>query len=198
VATTDQPTTKGGNVILRRVSVPDQVDPGEPYEVDVKVSNGAGFINPWDPDRCHGDAYDGYKLSVVLEGPNGEALTKGPVCHFRTTIGTKDETYTFTIDAPESGRAEVSAYVQLEHSGKRTDALEASTLVSDEQAAQPDPGPSDDGGNGNDFIPDTGGDSPVPDPTSGSVDTYAKGAGLILVLIAIAWIADSGASIAGD
>lgn len=194
---TNQPTTKGGNIILRRVSVPDQVDPGEPYEVDVKVSNGAVFINPWDNDRCHGDAYDGYKLKVVLTGPNGEELTKGPVCHLRTSIGTKDETYTFTVEAPQSGRAEVSAYVEMEKSGKRTDALEASTVVSSTPAEQPDTGSSDDGGGGG----GSGLFDGSPDPTPGggtSFDTYAKGAGVLLVLLAIAWLADSGASIAGD
>ena len=193
---TNQPTTKGGNIILRRVSVPDQVDPGEPYEVNVQVSNGASYINPWEPDKC-GLAPPGYKLTVVLRGPSGERLTKGPVCHTTTEIGTRDETDSFTVTAPQSGRAEVSAYVEMENSGKRTDKLEASSLVASEAPAQPDTGSSDDGGGGG----GSGLFDGSPDPTPGggtSFDTYAEGAGLLIVLLAIAWLADSGASIAGD
>jgi len=193
---TNQPTTKGGNIILRRVSVPDQVDPGEPYEVNVQVSNGASYINPWEPDKC-GLAPPGYKLTVVLRGPSGERLTKGPVCHTTTEIGTRDETYSFTVTAPQSGRAEVSAYVEMENSGKRTDKLETSTIVSSTPAAQPDSGGGDDGG-GSGGASGLFGDSPTPNPTGTSFNTYAKGAGVILVLLSIAWLADSGSDIAGD
>jgi len=187
--TTDQASTKGGNVGLRRVSAPNQVDPGEPFQVDVEVSNGAAYINPWDPDKC-GLAPPGYKIEVVLKTPAGETLSKGPLCHTTTEVGTRDVTYTFTVDAPDDpgGRAEVEAHVELAESGKRTDAVEASTLVSDEAASQP----SDPGGGGGGLPDDLpgggdGGTGPLPDSIGGQVDRAV----LLLGLLAVAWIAAS-------
>ncbi|WP_254272174.1 hypothetical protein [Haloarcula marina] len=68
--------TKGGNIILRRVDVPDHVDPGESFEVDALVSNGAAYINPWDGDKC-GLAPPGYTIEVDFHGPDGATRTKG-------------------------------------------------------------------------------------------------------------------------
>lgn len=198
---TDQPTTKDGNIILRSVDVPNQVDPGEPFDVDVEVSNGAAYINPWDPDKC-GLAPPGYKLRVVLDGPSGEELTK-TACHTTTEAHTRDETYRFTVSAPDAGRAEVEAHVEMRGSRKRTDTLEASTLVSDERAAQPDPGPNDDSSdsrwnlpgnddesnddNSNPFAPDV-------DLDLGQQATLALG---VVALLAVAWTVDSGADLLG-
>ena len=193
---TDQPTTKGGNIILRRVDTPDRVSPREGYEIDVTVSNGAAYINPWDPDKC-GLAPPGYKLNVVIVGPNGERRESGEVCHTTTEVGSREETYSFELVAPESeDYAEVEAHVELVGSGKQTDSVASELLVSAEESEQPD-NPRD-GGGGNDggdgsWTPPVGSTPDPSDPLNigGQIDKLL----LVLGLIAVAWAADSGAEV---
>ena len=196
---TDQPTTKGGNIILRRVDTPDRVSPGEGYEIDVTVSNGAAYINPWDPDKC-GLAPPGYKINVVIVGPNGERRESGEVCHTTTEIGSREETYSFELVAPETeDYAEVEAHVELVGSGKQTDSVASEFLVDAEESEQPDdpredPG-GDDGGN------DDGGSAPWNNPGGSDPSDPLNIGGqmdkllLVLGLIALAWAADSGAEV---
>jgi len=189
---TDQPTTKGGNVILRRVDTPDRVAPGEGYEVEVQVRNGAQFINPLDPDSC-GSSEPGYKIRVVLTVDGERWDTVGPTCHYAAALGGGDNTYTFTPRAPEtSGETEVEAHVEMVDSGKETDTVSSRILV-DAEESEPadDPGDNDGGG-----LPWTPPDGPTPNPSDplnigGQIDKLL----LVVGLIAVAWAADSGAEV---
>lgn len=211
MAGTSQPKTKRGNIILRRVSTPSLVAPGQGYEVEVKVSNGAAFINTWDPDSC-GTTTPGYKIRVVLTGPNGEQRTKGPMCIHAATLGTGDETFTFTLQAPSSGgEQEVQAHVEMVNSGKRTDSALSSFLVDADDPEQADqPGDSDSADNGDDsgfpaygdadgdgtpnFLDDAPHDPSIPAGGGGPLnplDGTAKKAMLLIGLLALAWFASS-------
>lgn len=141
--------TKGGNIALRRVDVPDAVEPGESFEAVATVSNGAAFINPWDGDKC-GLAPPGYKLNVVFEGPDGTTIEKGPDCLGTTEIGANEKEYRAVFDAPESGRAEVDAHVRMENSGKTTGVVSASANVSEDAPTSSSPP----GGSSNSGLPD--------------------------------------------
>jgi hypothetical protein len=176
-------STKGGNVILRRVSVPDHVDPGEAFEVDVKVEVGGAYVDPWDPDKC-GPAEDGYRIEVVLDTDAGR-LTKGPTCQLITEIGETEQIYTFSAMAPISGRAEVEAHLRLPGSGKQTDSVEASALVTDEPPEEAnDPG----NGNSNDENGDpNNGNNPLNDLFGGSLGQLKW----VVVLALIAWVLSS-------
>jgi len=175
-------STKGGNIILRSLSVPDDVEPGETFRAEAEVSNGAAYINPWDPDKC-GLAPPGYKLEVVFEGPGGQSVVKGPACQPTTEVGTNDETYSATFTAPTAGRARVEVFVRLPGSGKRTQAIDASASVSEGEPAAPDyPGDDGDRGDGG----DGGGSSSGP-----NIEGSAKWVAVAFVALALAWGADS-------
>ncbi len=204
---TDQPTTKSGNVILRWVNTPNRVTPGEGYEVDVKVSNGAAYINTWDPDSC-GDTEPGYKLRVVLEGPDGEIYTRGPTCQLAALVATGDEVYTFELQAPEeAGEHKVAAHVEMVGSGKETGEETSTFLVDADESEEATP-PGDDGGGDSGLPPagDADGDG-VPNyldeaPNNPSVPGSGLGIGgeldkvmLLLGLLAVAWMANSGAEV---
>lgn len=204
---TDQPATKGGNVILRRVDTPNRVSPGEGYEVAVKVSNGAAYINPMDPDSC-GDSEPGYKLRVVLEGPDGQTYTRGPTCHLAALVATGDETYTFELEAPESqGEHEVSARVEMVGSGKAT-ASETSRFLVDSEESESAGAPDGDSNDDLSQFGDADGDGYLnfhdpeprnPDVPSGGGPLSLGGQldKLLLVagVLALAWAADSGAEV---
>ncbi|MFD1566018.1 hypothetical protein [Halolamina litorea] len=187
------------------MDTPNRVSPGEGYEVDVKVSNGAAFINPLDPDSC-GDTDPGYKLRVVLEGPNGQTYTRGPTCHLAALVATGDETYTFELQAPEqSGEHEVSAHVEMVGSGKATGSETSRFLVDANESEQA----TDPGGNGGDDLPaygDADGDGTPnfldeapndPDVPGGGLGIGGQMDKLLLVagLLAVAWLASSGAEV---
>lgn len=182
--------TKGGNIILSDVRVPDYVEPGESFEVEAVVSNGAAYINPWDPDKC-GLAPPGYKIAVEFEGPDGRTITKR-ACHTTTEVGTRDVTYTATFSAPESGSARVEAKVRMRGSGKETPVVSASADVTEQSPEQSDgPTPGDgDGGGGNPW----GNNAPeAPDlPDAGDIGT---GALLALLLVGAVFVTSGGASV---
>lgn len=185
--------TKGGNVILRRVRTPDNVRPGESFEVEVDVSNGAAFIGPLEPDKC-GLAPPGYKIEVVAIGPKGETQTKDD-CITTTEVGTRDETYSFTFQAPETtGQWSVGGNVRMRGSGKETGRVGGSLTVTNsppkDAAAESDSGSSrqdnGDGGGGTPDLPLSGDDLPDGNLVLG-----------VIGLLAVAWIASSGAEVVG-
>ncbi|WP_153952319.1 hypothetical protein [Halosegnis longus] len=196
--------TKGGNIVLERVSAPDTVDPGEPFEVDAVVKNGAAFIGPFDNDSCrkNGEAR-GYSLEVVFSD-GSETRVSGPTCMETKPLSRNAETHTETFTAPESGTIYVDAFVRLPGSGKETGEISQTVSVTTTDSEEPDPPADtddesdDDGGNDDDS---DGGSNPLaaifPFLTDGG-----GGGGLnallgVLVLLAIAWMLDSGSDIAG-
>ncbi|WP_254272194.1 hypothetical protein [Haloarcula marina] len=182
--------TKGGNIILRRVDVPDHVDPGESFEVDALVSNGAAYINPWDGDKC-GLAPPGYTIEVDFHGPDGATRTKGPMCHTTTEVGTRDETYTATFTAPEDGgEVEIEANVRLPGSGMETGTESAVLTVAEGHVPTPEPPGDDSNGDGGGGL-DLGG-------AGGRNLKLAAGAiGLLALLWVLAPYAQLGASLSG-
>lgn len=187
-------STKGGNIILRRVDAPDSVDPGQTFEVEAKVSNGAAYINPWDPDKC-GLAPPGYKLEVEFYGPNGATRTVGPACHTTTEVGTRDETYSATFTAPETeGEVRVEANVRLVNSGKQTGTESATVTVSSGYVPGPEEPGGDDGGS------DDNSGNPLPEFGNGSgtqLKLAAAGLGVLVLLWLLAPYAQLGASLSG-
>jgi hypothetical protein len=170
---------KGGNVILRDVRVPDYVRPGEAFQAEADVSNGAAYINPWDPDKC-GLAPPGYNIAVKFDGPDGRTVTKR-ACHTTTEVGTRDKTYTATFTAPQDGTsAYVSANVILSGSGQQTGELSASAAVTQSTPDAPaDSGSStdDDGDSSRPWTPDK--DPPnLPNPAD-------VGTGVLLALLLV-------------
>jgi|GEM_PF-5040512 len=187
-------STKGGNIILSRVSAPDNVEPGESFTVEALVSNGAAYINPWDPDKC-GLAPPGYTLEVVFSGPGGER-TAGPACHTTTEIGTRDETYTATFTAPESGgTVDVEAEVVLPGSGKSTSAEGDTVTVTSTRPEEPeDPGSNSSGGSGGGGgggggMPNFSGSNPVD-----SLESGAAAIGAVAVLLLLVYAGTEGVS----
>ncbi len=135
---------KGGNITLE-LDAPQSVDPGQGFEVTAKVHNGGLYINPWEPDRCTGEASGGYMVRVDLEGPMGETRSQGPMCVRVTNVGTGTEEVTKTFSAPESpGEYEVSANAVLPGSGSETGEETEYVVVSGGDTAEPDPDDSDD------------------------------------------------------
>lgn len=129
--------TKSGNVILRGVSVPNQVAPGETFEATVTVSNGAGYINPLDEDKCS-LVPPGYKIEIVCDGPDGSRSTDD--CITTTEVGTRDETYTFVFTAPDANSTTVEAHVEMRGSGMETGEETATVVVSDSAPEESDSG----------------------------------------------------------
>lgn len=183
-------STKDGNVILRSISVPDRVEPGETFQAEALVSNGAAWIGPFDPDFC--DSNDGYRLSVVFEGPEGQRQVDGPKCHGLTAVRSKDETYSATFTAPQTGTATVEAFVRLPGSGKETGTVADSATVSATAGREPDTG---------DDSEDDSNECPPWNPNCNSSDAGIGGAAnavfLLILLAILAWLADSGADLAG-
>jgi len=203
--------TKGGNVILEQVLVPRTVEPGEPFEVEAKVSNGAGIINPWDKDHCRKpgatgpDGASGYSIEVVFE-VDGETRVSGPTCIRKTAFGKRTNTYSKTFTAPSyGGSVDVEAYVRLPGSGKETGKMSQTVTVSSDDVEETDPPADDDDtgdGNDNDGDDDNGGNNPLAGIFPFLFPDGGGGGGLnalvgVLVLLAIAWMLDSGSDIAG-
>lgn len=140
-------TTKRGNVILSNVEIPDRIEPGEAFEANATVKNGAAAIGPFDPDRCGGTPV-GYKISVEFDGPGFQHRTDGPKCHSITSIGANAREYSATFIAPDFGdEVSVSAEVVMGGSGKRTGEMSDTAALSAEPAETPsDPGDDVSGG----------------------------------------------------
>jgi hypothetical protein len=154
-------STKGGNVILRSVTVPDNVDPGDPVEVEAQVENGAAVIGPFDPDRCAGDTMDpGYHTTVEFEGPDGTVKTAGPTCLKGAAVGTGETDFTRSFYGLPAGDHRFSARVVMRDSGKSTDWMSDSTVVSENTVQSPEdtenstPGDDSEDDNSNDPLPD--------------------------------------------
>jgi len=73
------PTTKGGNVVLKEVSVPSSVEPGESMTAEIRVKNRALVIGPFDGDRCNSPAA-GYKMRAGYVTPSGETKYTNEKC----------------------------------------------------------------------------------------------------------------------
>lgn len=200
-------STKGGNVILRDVRVPDQVSPGETFEVEAEVANGALAINPWDPDACTDDSLDdaAYELVVDFNGPNGETRQDGPFCLAITELGTKDTIKTATFTAPStSGTETIGANVRLPGSGKETGEVSDTLVVSGSDAETPEDTDDGDGGGvdwgGDDDGNGDGGDGPqLPSfgPDGTGLKVAAGFVGVLLLLWLLAPYAQLGASLSG-
>lgn len=191
-------TTKGGNVVLRSVSVPDTVAPGERFTVEATVRNGAAYIDPFDPDGCNVGASEsrGYELEVNFDGPGRQEATDGPACHKSAVVGVNEVVYSTTFQAPETeGPEAVSATVKLLESGKETAAVSDRLTVTENAPSQPEDrdGQGDTGpifGDGSSDPNAPGGSGPFSD-LEGTANIVV---GLIVV---VAWALDSGAEIAG-
>lgn len=191
-------STKGGNVILEQVAVPaDAVEPGEPFEVSADVSNGAAYISFADADDCKRNHTAGYRLEVVFT-VNGETQVAGPACHLTTAVGKRTETYSKTFTVSDSGSVDVEAYVRLPGSGKETGEMSQTVTVTTDEVQESDPPAEEDDESADDDDSD-GGNNPLAGifPFGGG-----GGGGLnallgVVVLLAIAWMLDSGSDIAG-
>lgn len=185
------PTTKGGNVLLKDVSLPGSVEPGEPMVAEVSVKNRAAWINPLDGDRCN-NPFAGYKMRVGYVTPSGETKYTNEKC-----VAGDGSSQTWSVEgltAPEEeGSYDFEAWVEMTGSGKTTDSLTQSFSVTSTPVETPD----DDGGNTDDGLSwDPPTDDPVPDPSDplnigGQIDKLL----LVVGLIAVAWAADSGAEV---
>ena len=189
------PTTKGGNVVLKEVSVPTSVEPGETAAVDIRVKNRALVINPFDGDRCN-NPIAGYKMRAGLTLPSGETVYTNEKC---VAGDFSNHTWTKTFQVPdEGGDYTVEAWIEMTGSGKTTDTLEQSlSATSTPPVTPPDDGGSDDGDDGG-SLPWTSPDEPNVDPSDplnigGQLDKLL----LVLGLVAVAWAADSGAEVVG-
>ena len=207
-------STKGGNVILEQVRVPaGGVEPDQPFEVEADVSNGATHVMPWDKDRCRkpgtsgSDAIGGYTLEVVFE-VDGETRVAGPVCHRKVAFGKRTNTYSKTFTAPSGDQwIDAEVHVRLPGSGKETKEMSKTISVDSEDAEEADSAADDDNdnsddGNGDDGNDDNGGSNPLAGIFPFLFPDGGGGGGLnalvgVLVLLAIAWMLDSGSDIAG-
>ncbi|EMA12328.1 hypothetical protein [Haloarcula marismortui] len=188
---------KGGNITLE-LDAPQSVQPGQSFEATARVHNGGLYINPWEPDRCTGEASGGYMVRVDLEGPEGQTRTQGPMCVRMVNVGTGTEEVTKTFSAPESpGEYEVSANAVLPGSGTETGDETEYVVVSNSEPAEPDPDNSDDDSDDGNGIPAwlTGNNSDDDDDSSPAaqffgldmarIKLYAGLLGLLLALWAL-------------
>lgn len=159
-------STKGGNVVLNSVRTKKSVRPGEDFEVEVDVSNGATYIGPLDPDGC-GDPANGCTKTPVVESAgycvniefyvNGEKIAEsGNDCLHAGLVGAPTGSKTWVVTAPEAeGKIEVGANVVLDGSGKETGVVNKTVNVTGSEPTEaPTRDPSLDnplggGGNGN-------------------------------------------------
>jgi hypothetical protein len=189
---TTQPTIKGGNIILREFRLPESIRPGESVTAEIKVSNGAIGIGPFDPDRCGGinpGEGEGYKVRAVLVHPDGTKQRSDTDCLKKTAIGTKDETYSVTFTAPEATETHYySAYVEMVGSGKTTDSVDDTLTVSETTPERPeDPSDGDENGGSLGLWGDAPDAPDVPDAPDGSdlLGGNVKVIGTLLVVVAI-------------
>ncbi|GGM26810.1 hypothetical protein [Haloarcula argentinensis] len=195
---------KGGNITLE-LDAPQTVEPGQAFEVTAKVHNGGLYINPWEPDRCTGEASGGYMVRVDLEGPMGATRSQGPMCVRVTNVGTGTEEVTKTFSAPHApGEYSVSANAVLPGSGTETGDETEYVVVSGEDTAEPDPDDTDDENDDSDgtpsWLPAPGDDDGDNEPPAaqffgldmGRIKLYGGLLGLLLVL----WVLSPYASLA--
>ncbi len=182
------PTTKGGNVVLKEVSVPSSVEPGESMTAEIRVKNRALVIGPFDGDRCNSPAA-GYKMRAGYVTPSGETKYTNEKC---VPGDFSNHTWSVPLTAPGSdGSHEFEAWIEMTGSGKTTNSLTQSFSVTSTPPETPDS--RDDGGGDawNPFPDGSGGDDPL--NIGGQMDKLLLVAGLI----AVAWLASSGAEVLG-
>ncbi|WP_436924956.1 hypothetical protein [Halosimplex amylolyticum] len=182
-------TTKGGNVILRNVRVPDTVEPGETFTAEADVDVGGVFVNPLDPDHCNNasGAGAGYTLSVEFEGPDGTVKEAGPTCQLMTEVGENRSTYSKDFTAPMyDEQATVSARVVMRDSGKSTDEMSDTAEVSRDAPTEPENPDYTDGGSTGDNVnwnPPDPDDSDGPQFPDFGIGDKLEGVGLLVVVL---------------
>ena len=200
------PTTKGGNVLLKDVSLPGSVEPGESLVAEVTVKNRAAWINPFDGDRCN-NPFAGYKMRIGYLTPSGETKYTNEKC-----VAGDGSSQTWSVEgltAPEEeGSHDFEAWVEMTGSGKTTDSITQSFSVTSTPVETPD----DDGANNSDDglrpLGDADGDGHrnFADPEPHNPEVPSGGGPLniggqidklllVLGVLAIAWAADSGAEV---
>lgn len=137
------PTTKGGNVVLKEVSTPSYVVPGESMTAEIRVKNRAIVINPFDGDRCNSPAA-GYKMRAGYVTPSGETKYTNEKC---VPGDFSNHTWSVSLTAPEdAGSHDFEAWIEMTGSGKTTDTLTQSISVT----STPPETPDDDNNGGSD------------------------------------------------
>jgi len=186
------PTTKGGNVVLKELSVPTSVEPGETAAAEIRVKNRALEINPLDGGRCN-NPRAGYKMRAGRTLPPGETVYANEKC---VAGDFSNHTWTETFEVPDDGGDyTVEAWIEMTGSGKTTDTLEQTLSVTSTLPETP-PDDGGDGGNGGGGLPWSPPEGSTPSPSDplnigGQIDKLL----LVVGLIAVAWAADSGAEV---
>lgn len=118
---------KGGNLFIQGVSVPSTVNPGDTFNVEWTVSNGANFIAGDDPDCCgpvcpgipgSGSVLNGYQHRTFAQPSWASGFTSDQNCINTTEVGTVDNPYSRTFTAPSStGSYTVDIGIEMTGSG---------------------------------------------------------------------------------
>jgi hypothetical protein len=184
-------STKGGNVVLKNVHVPDSPRPGSLMTVEAVAENHAKVISPWgDADRC-GTTPPGYRVEAEFRLPDGSIVTEGPACISNTDLPGADHTFDTDVAAPESeGQHEIQARLTLPGSGRQTGWMSQTFHFPADSATEPD---RQDGGSGIDFGlgGDGGGDAGGSDPFNMGLSQQATLALIVVAILAVAWLADN-------
>lgn len=196
--------TKGGNLGITGLNVPDNPRPGEAKKIIVDVENTAAFIGPFDDDKCIKNATKGYDVDIIVELPDGSqrptntCLLKGGIATNAITIEEP-----FTVPSTE-GEYTVRAKLELEGSGKSTAWVEEAVMVTRDPAEAPAVDDENDSsveypwtGDGNNNPGDGG--NPLDDLTP-DVGQELQGIGLLIVLLIgvylLVQLPESGAEVA--
>lgn len=174
---------KGGNLYIDAIRLTQEVDAGQPIEIEVDVSNGAVSIMPDDPDSCSNNANPcvgggvgdtvGYCAALTIT-PKWAGIGDTETQCIRTAfIGVGTHTFTKSIIAPASG-GEFEIDFTLAGSGSNEQ-----TTVTETVTVRGDGGGNGGGGNGGNG--DGNGDTIAGLPTSWVVagGGVALGVGLI-------------------
>ena len=95
---------KGGSIIVEKFAYPDEVAPGGRFEAEVQVSNGAVFVNPFDPDHCAPSGLDAglqYEATWNASWLSGGSERTGVRCLGTTEVGTATDVVTLDSPAPD-------------------------------------------------------------------------------------------------
>lgn len=184
------PTTKGGNVVLKEVSTPSSIEPGESMTAEIRVKNRALVIGPFDGDRCNSPAA-GYKMRAGYVTPSGETKYTNEKC---VPGDFSNRSWSVPLTAPqEAGSHDFEAWIEMTGSGKATDSLTQSFSVTSTPPETPDSGSDGEGGDAWNPFPDSSPDPSDPLNVGGQMDKLL----LVVGLIALAWMANSGAEVLG-